>query len=258
VIPGIASSSPVLRKTRLDRLDPATLLAMVVLGIISSLVASDLVLVAMVLVLFLALVLTGLGFSDLSRAFVPWVPMILFILTLHVFTTTAAAPLGHPSWGGLGAGIRALAKVGTSLGWLALFARLKSLDDLVRGVRWWLRPLEIVGFPSGQSALVLAVALGTVPAVMSEGRRVEAVLRMRRASSSGKKVSRWRRFMDRVVVVVPLTESLLRRAEAFSLSLRTRQPATALAVPRPPLWQLAVLALWLGLLVSLLWTGELS
>ena len=255
MIPGLAGSTELVRHTWLDRLDAATLLGMVVLGIISSLFVSGAWLAGMILMLVLALMWTGLNPATLWQAMRPWTFVALFVLAIHVFTTTAAAPLGHPSWGGLTAGVLALARIGLALGWLALFARLKSLDDLVRAVRWWLRPLEKIGLQTGQLALVLAVALGTVPGVMSEGRRVDAVLRMRRASPTMARITRWRRFLDRVLVVVPLMESLLRRAEVLSLSLRTRQPATGLTLTGPPLWQLAVLALWLGLIIRLFWPG---
>ena len=257
MIPGLAGTPEIVRHTWLDQLDAATLLGMVLLGIISSLLFSGTWLAGMILMLLMALIWTGLNPSTLWRAMGPWVYVVVLVLTVHIFTTTAAAPLGRPSWGGLIAGVLALARIGLSLGWLALFARLKSLDDLVRAVRWWLRPLEKVGLPIGQLALVLAVALGTVPTVMSEGRRVDAVLRMRRASPMGAEATRWRRFLDRVLVVVPLMEGLLRRAEVLSLSLRTRQPATGLKLVAPPWWQLAVLVLWLGLIIRLLWPGEI-
>jgi len=229
---------------------------MVVLGIITSLVASGPLLIGMIILLVSSLLWTGLNPATQWQAMKPWIPVGLFVLAVHVFTTTAAAPLGVPSWGGLRAGMLALSRIGLSLGWLALFARLKSLDDLVRAVRWWLRPLEKIGLPTGQLALVLAVALGTVPGVMSEGRRVEAVLRMRRASPEGAGVSRWRRFLDRVLVVVPLMESLLRRAEVLSLSLRTRQPSTGVIMAGPPVWQLSLLVFWLILIILLIWSGE--
>lgn len=258
MIPGLAASNSRVRRTSLDNLDASAFLGMVVLGVISSLVASGPWLSGMIFLQVLILVWTGLQPAEQWRAIRPWLPVAIFVLVIHTFTTTAAAPLGHPSLGGVQAGILALARIGLALGWFALFARLKSLDELVRAVRWWLRPLEKVGLPTGQLGLVLAVALGTVPGVMNEGRRVEAVLRMRRASATTAGVSRFRRYLDRVLVVVPLMESLLRRAEVLSLSLRTRQPATGLVLSSPPLWQLALLVFWLAIIVRLIWPGAIQ
>ena len=256
MIPSLATSSHTVRSTWLDQLDAAILLGMVVLGIISSLLATGPFLMGMILVLMAALIWTGLKPAAQWRAMRPWIPIALFVMVVHIFTTTAAAPLGRPSWGGLAAGGLALARIGLAFSWLALFSRLKSLDELVRAVRWWLRPLEKMGIQTGQLALVLAVALGTVPGVMSEGRRVEAVSRMRRASAGAAAVSRMRRFLDRVLVVVPLMESLLRRAEVLSLSLRTRQPVANLKTAGPPLWQLSILVAWFIIIIRLAWQGD--
>ncbi len=249
MIPGLAVSPQKVRSTWLDQLEGTTFLGIVVLGIISSLLASGPWLAFMISILILALLWTGLNPATQWEAMRPWLPVVGFVLVIHVFTTTAAAPLGHPSWGGLRAGVLGLARIGLALGWLSLFARLKSLDELVQGIRWWMQPLAKVGLQTDQLALVLAVALGTIPGVMSEGRRVDAVLRMRRAVPNGGKVSRWRRFLDKVLVIMPLMESLMRRAEVLSLSLRTRQPAVGVPLMGPPIWQLAGLVLWLVLII---------
>lgn len=225
MIPGIGQPAAPLRPTALARVPAATLLAASVLAVIATMLWPVLGVGALALLQVILLQRTGLGPAMLRRALWPWRWLILFMLLLHTFTTTAAAPLWHPSWGGLAAGGEALLRLAVSVGWLALLNRIKSLDEMVLGARWWLRPLEAVGLPTRQSALVLAVALGTVPRVMGEGRRVDAVQRMRR-SLPGHRVGRMRRFQDRIAVVSPLLEGLMRRAETLNLSLRTRQPAT--------------------------------
>lgn len=258
MIPGLATSSAVVRPTWLDQLDAAAFLGLVMLGIVSSLLASGPWLAGMIFLVVLALLWTGLNVAMQWRAIKPWLPVAVFVLIIHTLTTTAVAPLGHPSWGGFRAGLLALSRIALALSWVALFARLNSLDDLVKAVCWWLRPFEKAGLPTGQLALVLAVALGTIPGVMSEGRRVESVLRMRRASPHGASVSLWRNFLDRVLVVVPLMEGLARRAEVLSLSLRTRQPSSGLDMKRPPVGQLLILVLWLVLLLRIFLSGEIA
>jgi energy-coupling factor transporter transmembrane protein EcfT len=203
---------------------------------------------ALAMVLAVLLQRTGLGPAAQLRSLWPWRWLILVMILIHTFTTTAAAPLGHPSWGGMAAGAEALLRLAVSVGWLALLNRLKSLDEMVLGARWWLRPLEAVGLPTGQAALVLAVALGTIPRVMGEGRRVAAVQAMRRSLPGGR-VSRRRRFEDRIAVVTPLLEGLMRRADTLSLSLRTRRPATGPVREGPGLVSLLGLILLLSLLL---------
>lgn len=255
MIPSLATPNKVMRVTLLDRIQGSTLLAVVVLGVVTSMMVPPSGLAFLNLVLLATLAWTGMTAAGFWNSMRPWIPVAAIVLMVHVFTTTASAALGHPSWGGLWAGVLALARIAASLGFLALFARLKSMDDLVHAVRWWLRPLEILGLPTGQLALILAVALGTVPGVMAEGRRVEAVLRMRRAQPGQSRGTHWRRLLDRMVVVVPLAESLLRRAEVLSLSLRTRQPDQGPVLMGPPWWQLLFLILWLVFLILLIWPG---
>ncbi len=254
MIPSLVAPSQVVRSTVLNKIDGVVLLAVVVLGIVACLMVAPPVLLFLNVFLVLVLVWTGMMPDGFWFAIRPWLPVAGVVLMVHVLTTTASAPLGHPSWGGLEAGILALARIAASFGFLAIFSRLKSLDDLVRAVRWWLGPLDKLGLPIGHLALVLAVALGTVPGVMNEGRRVDAVLRMRRAQRGKKAVSRWLKWKDKLVVVVPLAESLLRRADVLSLSLRTRQP-TQEGVSGPSGWQLAFLGVWTVFWAQMIWLG---
>ncbi len=247
MIPGIGNPAAPLRPTGLSRIPAATLLASSLLGIVATMLwpVGGVLLLAMLQLGTLAR--TGLGPRAVARALWAWRTLVLLVLVVHTFTTTAAAPLWHPSWGGLAAGSEALLRLGVSVGWLALLNRLKSLDEMVEGARWWLRPLEAAGLPTGQAALVLSVALGTVPRVLGEGRRVDAVQRMRR-SLPGRKVSRLRRFRDRIAVATPLLEGLMRRAETLNLSLGARQPSTAPVRQGPG---------WVSLLGLLVWGGVL-
>ncbi len=149
-------------------------------------------------------------------------------------------------------------RIGTALAWMALLSRLKSLDEMVQAICWWLTPFAKLGLATEQLGLVLAVALGTVPKVLNEGRRVEAVLRMRRSVAEGPGPGRWRRFLDRGAVVVPLVENLKRRAEVLSLSLASRQPSQDAGRLNPPFLHFLPLVLGLLILLALRWRGVSS
>ncbi len=238
--------------TFLGRLHPAVRLGSAVLGIIGSLWIDPALLLASAIVCGLLLVHTGLGWRRQVAAIRPWLPAAMLILALHMFTSTEFAPLWHPSWGGLISGGIALLRVAATLAWLGLFARTSGLQDSVLAVAWWTRPLRSLGVRTDELGLVLAVALGTIPGVLAEGRRVETVVRLRRRGpNSQENVWRWRlhRLSDRVRVVLPLVESLIRRAESLTLSLRARTPHPAADAPGPRTWQLFGLAAWLVLLV---------
>ena len=240
---------------------PALKLGGLLLGLASCLMAPPMLLMVMLLTLVALLRGTGLSLGSQLNGVRPWLPMAAIILLVHTLTTTAAAPLGTPTVAGLLAGLRALLRVSCTVTWLALYTRITSLDDLVSGVRWWLRPLEKLGLSVQNLGLVLAVALGTAPMVLGEGRRIETAVRLRRSGVVGSPgqdggwspVRLARRQMDRVYVVVPLMESMGRRVETLSLSLRSRRPDSGLQVAvRPPAAGLALLLAWLVLLV---WLG---
>ena len=194
---------------------------------------------------------TGLEPRRQLRALARWWPVAALVLVVHTLTATGAAPLGHPSWAGLAAGMVALLRVAASAGALAALMRSTDLDELVGGLRWWLAPLRRWGLADDDLGLVLAVALGTAPALLGEARRVEAVAALRRhGPGSGPRRGPLVRARDRAAVVLPLVEALGRRAEALTLSLRRRRPPE-LARPRPPLVQLALLGAWAIALVAL-------
>jgi energy-coupling factor transporter transmembrane protein EcfT len=261
VIPASAFATALLRPTVLGRLHPVVRFAGLVLGMASSMVAGGVFSGFLALLLVWWLDRTGLKPRHQLSVLRPWLWAAVLILLVHTFTSTWAAPLWHPSWGGFLAGGKALLRVACSIGWLGLYLRTSSLDDLVQGVRWWLRPLASVGLPVENLGLVLAVALGTAPGVLSEGRRIETVVRLRRTGpgsggDTGLRGNLFRRsvtaVVDRARVVIPLMETLVRRAEALSLSLRTRRPIAPRSDADPPAAQLMFLAVWL---FGIVWYG---
>jgi energy-coupling factor transporter transmembrane protein EcfT len=97
------------------------------------------------------------------------------------------------------------------------------------------------------------VALGTVPGVLAEGRRITAVVRLRRGGTvAGRGLrARWQGGLDRAHLVIPLLEGLFRRADGLTLALQNRRPGPAPARGHPPAWQLLALVAWCGALVLL-------
>ncbi len=247
-----------LRPTPLGKPHPATRLGALILGLASGMVAGPVGLVVLLALVAAALIWTGLGLRRQLAAQRPWLPVAALVLIVHTFTTVVAAPLGQPSWAGVLAGVWALARVAMSVGLLGLYLRIASLDDLIAGTGWWLGPLRRLGVPVADLGLTLAVALGTAPVVLGEGRRIEMVVRLRRAeaerTTGGVWLKRWLgRLVDRARLVVPLLENLGRRAEALSLSLRRRRPEGDAGARRLPTGEAAVLLVWLVMLVWSPW-----
>jgi len=256
VIHGASFAAAGLRPTPLGRLHPAVALGALLLGLVGTLMAAPVLLAANLVLLASGLAWTGLDGRRQFLALKPWLPVALLVMLIHTLTTVAAAPLGHPSVTGALKGVEALARVACTVGWLGLFLRVMSLDDLVLGLGWWLRPLERLGLPVGDTGLVLAVALGTVPVVLGEGRRIQTVLRLRRTGPDSPPPARIRRLvdglLDRARIIVPLLETLARRGEALSLTLRRRRP-DAQDDPTPvPALQILLLAAWAAVLILMI------
>jgi energy-coupling factor transporter transmembrane protein EcfT len=190
----------------------------------------------------------------LPRLAQPWLVLAALVLLVHALTAADAAPLGHPSWIGVGRGAIALLRIGAMAAALALLRRSLPLADLIAGLGVWIRPLRPLGVDPVRLGLVLAVAFGAVPRVVDEGRRVEAALRLRRSGTAGMPASRRRRrhWGDRAALLVPALEGLLRQAESLPLALAGRIPTAPPSRPLP--WpQGAALAAWAAVLVVVVW-----
>jgi len=239
VIPGASFGPAPARRFPLARLHPAIRLGLLAPTLALALGGSWPVVAALTAGLAGLLAACGLGARAQWRLLRPWWPMALLALSVHALTTTTAAPLGHPSWAGLAAGGRALLRLAASLAALAVWLRSGSLDDLVGGVAWWLAPLRRAGVATDDLGLAVAVACGTVPQVLGEGRRLRAVDELRR-HAPGAARGRWRPgWLDRARLVAPLLETAARRVDALEPALRGRRPAVAgRGRPRAAEWAL--------------------
>jgi energy-coupling factor transporter transmembrane protein EcfT len=230
---------------------PATRLAALPLGVITCYVLPVWALPLAVAALFFGLTRAGLSPASQAAALRPWLWVGLLVLALHTFTTVAAAPLGRPSWAGLVRGLSVVGRVAAMIGCLMLARRVIRPDDLVAGLAWWTWPLWRGRGQPVSLALSLVVAAGVVPGAVSEARRLSAMSRLRRAGRLPRR--RWRRWgqrlLDQGYVVLPMMESLFRRAETLPVALSGRLPLLA-AVSRPPLWQLGGLLAWTMSLVA--------
>ncbi len=237
------------RTTALARLHPAVRLGATVLAVVTVFAVPPWGVPVTALAAAAGLAATGLGWGRQLASLRPWLPVGTLVILIHLLTTTTAAPLGHPSWSGLLAGAVALARVGASVGWLALLMRVTDLNELAGAVAWWLTPLRRVGLRGDDVPVVLTVAMGTAPAVLAEARRIESAVALRRGLPGDGGVSWWRRQIDRARVVAPLCETVMRRADALSLTLRRRRPASP-DLGRPGWPGVVLLAGWTAALVG--------
>ncbi|MFH1842688.1 MAG: energy-coupling factor transporter transmembrane component T [bacterium] len=259
MMPSVVLAAAPDRSSSLARLHPATKIAMLLLAVVTCFVVPAYGLPLLLCWLWWSLWRRGLTSRDLASAARPWLLMCGLVLVMHSLIRTETASLGWPSWSGLLRGVIVLGRVIGSAACLALFLRFTPLAELVVGVGWWNRPWRRFGLDSERIGLVLAVALGTVPGVLAEGRRIESVVRLRRGGRSlagGRFLARpgwWRRIRDHGYVVIPLLEGMFRRVDTLSLALLGRLPRATTPSQRPPVGQLFWLGSWTVCLAVVIW-----
>ncbi len=255
MIPGAAFSPGATKPQALKRVHGAIRLAVLFLGLATLMTLPSLVLPVAVLAMGVALRWTNMTASQQLHLIKPWWPMALIVLTVHAITGCFNA--GQLVSDGLVSGLVTLGRILLCLGLLSFFLRVTSLDETVAAVHFWCKPLRVVGVQTHHLGLVLAVALGTAPVVQEEGRRIQTVVRMRRSlekpiGARSRIVRWWSSLQEWGHLVLPIMESLGRRADTLSLSLSSRMPAEpseGQISPGPGPGSLVVVALWfLGLL----------
>ncbi len=225
----------------LSGLHPATTLGGGLLAALSALLLPLPYLAPLVGALLLLLWRAGWQPAALAARWRLWTPLLLVVLSAHALTAVDIAPLGRPTWIGLGRGAVAAARLAAMLAAVALTMRLLPLPALSAALAWWLRPLRRLGLDQRHLDLALAVAAGTVPRTLDEAARLEACLRLRCAGGARRRGFGLR---ERWLVVPPLMEGLVRRAESLPLALVGRCPqpqAPAAAMPWP---QALLLVAW--------------
>jgi energy-coupling factor transporter transmembrane protein EcfT len=231
----------------LQGVHPAARLGLGLLAVVSALLLPAPALVPLAVLLGWLLVRAGWRRAHLGATLRSWSWLAAVVLAAHTLSATDIAPLGHPSWIGLGRGALALGRLALMLTATGLLIRLLPLTDLTAALAWWLRPLRPLGVDTRHLGVTLAVALNTAPRTRAEAARLAACLRLRRAD--GRPRRRGLHLRERLMVVPPLMEGLARQAESLPLALAGRFPATP---PRPaplPWPQGLLLAAWTALVI---------
>lgn len=264
MIPAARSKRPPGSSLPLGRWHPASTLGAGLLAVLSALLLPLPLLLPLAGSVGWLLWRTGWRPAGLLACWKIWTPLLLIVLGAHTLTAVDAAPLGMPSWIGLGRGLTALARLASMFASAAVTMRLLPLPLLSAGLAWWLRPLRRCGFDGRHLDLVLAVAAGTAPRTLSEASRLRDCLRLRMNTSSvaGHRVESncavdrsglirpiCMRLREYWLVVPPLMEGLVRRSESLPLALIGRAPQAATEIRPLPVWQALLLVLWAVLLV---------
>jgi len=98
---------------------------------------------------------------------------------------------------------------------MAVTSPLEIADGLERA----LKPLQKIGFPAQETAMVLSIALRFVPTLLDEARRIKDAQICRGARLDGGLIWKVKGFS---AMLIPLFVSALRRADNLALALEAR------------------------------------
>jgi energy-coupling factor transport system permease protein len=191
--------------------------------------------VAMLLLILLGLKCAALSTRYILRNIAPALPLVFLIALLQfLFYGASQAPDAGDalwiSWGIIrisGASLRIavvlILRFSNMLLLTSLLMSTTSSEALMRGLEGLMRPLDRIGLPGHELALVGAVALRFLPIL---GEQLEAIIKAQ--ASRGVELAdqnRWRMIRNAqrlAALIVPLFVDAFRRAEEMSLAMQAR------------------------------------
>ena len=212
------------------QLDPRAKLVMVLLLILAVTASHSLTALA---ILLLA-VLLGLRIARIPLRFAldglrPMVPFLLLLALIQVLAIPQYAARALWRWGivtvtdrGLLAGILLLARFCTIVLGLSLFSFSTTTTELTHGVEHLLRPLQPLGLPAHEFALMVNIAIRFLPTLAEEAERLMKAQASRGADfgrGQGSFLQRTRRLLP---LLVPLFLVSLRRADELIEAMEAR------------------------------------
>jgi energy-coupling factor transport system permease protein len=212
------------------RLDPRAKLLIILLLIVAVTAGTSLAALAMMLLA----VLLGLRVARIPVRFAlaglrPMLPFLLLLALLQVFAIPQYGATAIWRWGiltltnrGLAAGIVLLLRFCTMFLGLSLFSFSTTTTELTHGVEHLLRPLQPLGLPAHEFALVVNIAIRFLPTLAEEAERLMKAQASRGADfgrGQGSFVQRTRRLLP---LLVPLFLVSLKRADELTEAMEAR------------------------------------
>ena len=105
---------------------------------------------------------------------------------------------------------------------LSLFSFSTSTTELTHGVEHLLRPLQRLGLPAHEFALVVTIAIRFVPLLALEAERIAKAQASRGADFGRGRMHVFKRALRMLPLLVPLFVAALRRAETLVLAMEAR------------------------------------
>jgi len=180
---------------------------------------------AMLLVVVVLYTTAGIPPRYFLRGLKPVIWISVFALVIYLFFTKGGVVLLRIGWvtvesEGLQQGLFIVLRLFV----LVLFSLLVTLTTtplaLTGGMSSFLKPLRMIGLPTEEVAMIMAVALRFIPTLMEESQRLMRAQLARGADfETG---SLFHRARNMVPLIVPLFVSAFRRADELALAMEAR------------------------------------
>lgn len=216
----IALDSPV------HRLDPRTKLGAVFALTLAALTAPNAL--ALLLLGAFLLLATGLARVPLGlmlRQIKTFAWLFLFTFGLHALLTPGRAVLSWPfsehalTAEGLRLGVFFTARLAAAIVAATLLTLTTAPMEITSGLQRLFSPLRRFGFPAGDMALMIALALRFIPVLLDEAERLHKAQLARGADFSGPFL---RRIKSLVPLLVPLLLAACSRADRLALAMESQ------------------------------------
>jgi energy-coupling factor transport system permease protein len=216
----------------LHRLDPR--IKIIGLGALVMVIVSLQSAAGVVTGLLLTLALVALARVDVRvalRGLEPTLPMLLLLAVLQLFWGWGARSSDcHTLWSfwllnvttcSAEAVVALLARFVALVLLTSLLTFTSTLSELARGIEWLLRPLQRLGVPADELAMVFTIALRFVPTLALELEKLLKAQAARGANiqSGTNPIARTRQLLP---VLVPLFVNTLRRSEELTAAMEAR------------------------------------
>lgn len=221
-----ALGSYVATDTPMHRLDARVKLALLLASTVALFVTrSPWALLAMGLVAVVAGRVAGMGARDLVSALKPTALILVFSLLANAVSVDGAGDL--QIWGPVGLRAAGAARGAMAVGRIVVLVALSVVlcatttsTAIADALAQALSPLARVGFPAGDVAMTMSIALRFIPLATEEFLRIRDAQRARGADfASGTVPARVRRWLS---VLAPLVVALFRRADDLAVAMRER------------------------------------
>lgn len=216
----------------MHRFDPRAKLLMALLLITAVIVSHSL----LGLMMLLVAVLMGLAWARIPLRFAlaglrPMLPFLLFLASLQVFAIPQYATGGTVIWRwgiltmtdrGLLAGVLLITRFSIMVLGLSLFSFSTTTTELTHGIEHLLRPLQALGLPAHEFALVVNIAIRFLPILAEEAERLMKAQASRGADFGHGQRNLIKRTRKLLPLLVPLFLVSLRRADELIEAMEAR------------------------------------